>query len=56
MLLFRTKQREIRMAEPKNGYEFLKQLAEKKDSVQSPYQEFNTYLDSKARKTAPWLQ
>ncbi len=38
------------MAEPRNGYEFLKQLAEKKDENQSMNQEFYAYLDSKARE------
>ena len=38
------------MAEPRNGYEFLKQLAERKDEVKNPHQEFYAYLDSKARK------
>ena len=38
------------MAEPRNGYEFLKQLAERKDEEKNPHQEFYAYLDSKARK------
>ena len=33
-----------------SGYEFLKQLAEKKDAEHHSFQDFYTYLDSKARK------
>ncbi len=38
------------MDEPKNGYEFLKQLDEKKNAQKSIHQEFYAYLDSKARE------
>ena len=44
------------MAEPRNGYEFLKQLAERKDEEKNPHQEFYAYLDSKAREKGIPLQ
>ncbi len=44
------------MEEPRNGYEFLKQLAERKDEEMNPHQEFYAYLDSKAREKGIPLQ
>ena len=38
------------MEEPRNGYEFLKQLAKEKETVNYSFQDYFSYLDSRARK------
>lgn len=38
------------MTEPMNGYEYLKQLAEKKEKKHHSFQDYYLYLDDKARK------
>ena len=37
------------MTEPRNGYEYLKQLAEKKEAAMHSYEDYFKYLDGKAR-------
>ncbi len=44
------------MAEPRDGYEFLKNLVEEKGKEFNLYREFNNYLDSKAREKGIPLQ
>ena len=38
------------MAEPRNGYEFLKQLAEEKKAKHYSFRDYFDYLDTKARQ------
>ena len=38
------------MAEPRNGYEYLKQLAEKKEAARHSFKDYYDYLDKKARE------